>query len=44
MVIMASAEMGQSHPRQLRDAAIDLIRTFGVEPVPAPRRSEKRHG
>jgi hypothetical protein len=27
----------------LRDAAIDLIRTFGLEPAPA-KRTEKRNG
>ncbi|HKB38423.1 MAG TPA: CHC2 zinc finger domain-containing protein, partial [Gemmataceae bacterium] len=31
------------HPVSLRDAALDLVRTFDLEPAPAPR-TEKRHG
>jgi transposase len=31
------------HQMSMRAAALDLVRTFGLEPVPAPR-TEKRHG
>jgi CHC2 zinc finger len=31
------------HSLSLRDAALDLVRTFGVEPAP-PKGPEKRHG
>jgi DNA primase len=31
------------HQMSLRDAALDLVRTFGLEPAPA-QRTEKRNG
>jgi DNA primase len=31
------------HSMSLRDAALDLVRTFGVEPAPT-KATEKRHG
>jgi hypothetical protein len=36
------AHLRGSGPQRLRDAAIDLVRTFGLEPVPRPG-TEKRN-
>ena len=32
------------HQISLRDAALDLVQTFHLEPAPQPAKSEKRHG